>query len=79
MRTVSLVALALLLCGCRHETPASQSPPAAAPEPSAISDLAAPITAPMVVRERLLHDLDQQKQLARERAGTMDEVVNRDR
>jgi hypothetical protein len=44
---------------------------------SAVTEaVAAPVNAPMVARERLLHDLDGQRDTARQRAGVMADVVD---
>ncbi|MCA8944205.1 MAG: hypothetical protein KDB80_16690 [Planctomycetes bacterium] len=40
----------------------------------ATSDAALPVTAPMKARDRLLHDLEIQKQKARERADQFDQA-----
>lgn len=52
----------MLFAGCGH---------------SAVTEaVAAPVNAPMVARERLLHDLDGQRNAARQRAGVMADVVD---
>jgi hypothetical protein len=73
MRTLLVIAFALLFAGCSH------APHSAAPRrPAPAADLAAPVLAPMAARERLLEDLGDQKQLARDRAATLDDVADRD-
>lgn len=73
MRNLLAVASVLLFAGCGH------TPPTAAPErPAPIPDLAAPVLAPMAARQRLLQDLETEKQQARDRADTFDEAAGRD-
>jgi hypothetical protein len=67
LRKAVLVALPCLCAGC--EPP----PDGAAPTESVF---AKPVTAPMAARERLLHDVDIQKQLANGRAGHMQAVID---
>jgi hypothetical protein len=52
----------LLLAGCGN--------------PAVTEAVMAPGNAPMVARERLLHDLDGQRDAARQRAGVMADVVD---
>ncbi len=73
MRNLLAVASVLLFAGCGH------APHTAAPaRPAPIPDLAAPVLAPMAARERLLEDLEVQKQKAHDRADTFDEAADRD-
>lgn len=73
MRTVLTVASLLLCTGCGR-APATAAPGA----PAASPDLAAPVLAPMAARERLLDDLGQEKQKARERSSVFDDAAGRD-
>ena len=73
MRALLLVGLPLLFTGCGGSP---VEPAEAEPESSV---LALPITAPMKVRERLLHDLDIEKGKANDRASVLDGVISRDR
>ena len=75
MRTLLLAAWLLLLTGCGG----AKAGPAGPKQPPATSAMATPVIAPMQARERLLHDLDIQKQNARDRATTLDGVIERDR
>ncbi len=70
-RTLLLTVLALTACGSEAKptgTPGEKSSGLA-------SDLALPVTAPMMARKRLLHDLGQQKSAARQRAKLFGEAV----
>lgn len=70
LRAVVLVVLPCLCVGC--EPLASGS---ATSEPA----IAKAVTAPMAVRERLLHDLKIEKQRANARAGQMQAVIDSNR
>lgn len=73
MRTLPTLTMFLLCAGC------GRAPDTAAPaRPAPTSDLAAPVLAPMAARERLLEDLEQQKQQARDRAAQFDAVTGDD-
>jgi hypothetical protein len=74
MRTLPTLTLFLLCAGCGRAPNA-----AAATQPAPTSDLAAPVLAPMAARERLLEDLEVQKQQARSRASQFDAVTDDDR
>lgn len=74
MRSVCWPVLLLLAVGCGHAAPERPNQPA-----SKASELAAPITAPMAARDRLLHDLEHQQRLARARSALLDDTVPRDR
>jgi hypothetical protein len=77
MNAWGLLAAMVLCTGCRRAP--EQSPPQPAPgHKVAASPLAAPVTAPMAARERLMSDLDRQKQLARERADDFATAADRD-
>lgn len=73
MRT-SLAVVSVLLCASCGHAPYTAAPARSAPIP----DLAAPVLAPMAARERLLEDLEVQKQKAHDRADTFDEAADRD-
>lgn len=77
MNAWALIAGLVFCAGCRR----SPEPPPPAPTTPATgsSSLAAPVTAPMAARDRLLHDLRQQNQQARERAESCETAVDRDR
>lgn len=64
MRNLLIVASLLLCTGCGR-TP--EAPPQ--------SELAAPVLAPMQARERLLEDLEQQQQQARDRSAQFDDAA----
>ncbi len=70
-----LVAFAVLFTGCGRAPRETARPEPGAPA----SVIAAPVLAPMVARERLLEDLGQQQQQARERAAVFDDAAGRDR
>ncbi|MCA8963610.1 MAG: hypothetical protein KDC48_01915 [Planctomycetes bacterium] len=67
MRFLAAVVLGLLCAGCGGHGKATADA------------VAAPVVTPMQARERLVHDLDVQKQLARDRAEQFDEAADRDR
>ena len=78
LTVLSLATLSLTSCGSSEkpaETPAAK--PAEEPAPS--SDFAMPVTAPMHARKRLLHDLKQRNDAARQRANQMDQVLDQNR
>ena len=73
MKALALLVFAVLAAGCGS----SGEPASAEPAPPS-SEFALPVTAPMQARERMLHDLDKQKQLARDRAAQAGEAGGRD-
>lgn len=70
LRAAVLVVLPCLCVGC--EPPPDGEAPS---EPV----LAKVVTAPMAARERLLHDLEIEKQRANDRAGQMQDVIDSSR
>jgi ABC-type uncharacterized transport system auxiliary subunit len=60
-------------------TPAAPGAETAQPSKSGIEDLAAPVTAPLKARDRLLHDMRQQNAKAQQRRGQLDSVIDQDR
>ncbi len=72
-----LTMLSLTACGSENADPNTVEVPAAPVAPS--SDFALPVTAPMAVREQLLHDLDIHNEDARERASDLDSVIRQNR
>ena len=78
-----LTVLSLTACGSGSKSagPAVAEPvEKPAEEPSVLpSDFALPVTAPMRARERLLHDLEQRKDAARQRANQFDEILELNR
>lgn len=69
MRNLLILASLLLCAGCGRTTDT------ATPAPQ--SDFAAPVLAPMQARERLLEDLEQQQQQARDRSAMFDDAAGR--
>lgn len=67
--TVLAVAGAFGCAGCRGKSAVSQPPPEA-------SALAAPVTAPMALRQRVLIDLEAQKAAARARQQDFDAATD---
>ncbi len=82
-RALLLTVLSLTACGSGAKsagTPVEGPAGKPAEEPAApSSDFALPVTAPMRARERLLHDLEQRKDAARQRANQFDEVLELNR
>ncbi len=78
-----LTALSLTACGSGAKsagTPVEEPAGKSAEEPAApSSDFALPVTAPMRARARLLHDLKQRNNAARQRANQLDEVLEQNR
>ncbi len=78
-----LTALSLTACGSGSKSagPAVEEPVGKPAEESVApsSDFALPVTAPMRARARLLHDLEQQKDAARQRTNQFDEVLEHNR
>ena len=78
-----LTVLSLTGCGSGSKSagPAVEEPvgkPAEQPAAPS-SDFALPVTAPMRARGRLLHDLKQRNNAARQRANQLDEVIEQNR
>lgn len=72
----ALLLMMLSLTACGVESPDGST--IEAPEVSS-SDLAAPVTAPMAARERLLHEMDVQNEAARQRSRDLDAIMNGNR
>ena len=69
-----LLAMSCLCAGCEPPEGKVESGP-----PELGSDLAKPVTAPMAVRERLLHDVEGAKQRANVRARDLQGVIDSNR
>ena len=73
LRMTILLLLPCLCFGCK---PPSKGDPSNGEQKAATPMLAKPVIAPMAARERLLHDLEVQKQHANVRAGQMQSVID---
>ncbi len=78
MRTWILIA-ALALTGCGGKPAADDTGPGPSPDTklAPTPDLVKPVAAPMRVRDKLLHDLKEQKAKARDRRSAVDQVFDR--
>ena len=77
-----LTALSLTACGSGSKSAGPLEEPVEKPAEESVapsSDFALPVTAPMRARARLLHDLEQQKDAARQRTNQFDEVFEHNR
>ncbi len=75
-----LTVLSLTACGCGAKSAGTAvEEPVGKPAKAPSSDFALPVTAPMRARGRLLHDLKQRNNAARQRANQLDEVLEQNR
>ncbi len=77
-RALILTMLSLTACGSEDTDRKTTEPTIEVPAAPS-SDFALPVTAPMAVRERLLHDLEGHNDAARDRASDLNSVIRQNR